>query len=205
MNFYGVDMKGPLHLQICDVLPTWTPEDERRLVYLSTDDSIYLGTGTGWIRCCGGGGGGSCCEDVMIRKFVSNVDVTQTGVTTVYTVPTGQMYLPNTFELITTQIAGPATMPFVTWGVQLDMDVFVTHEQIDSTMNATYNRQIWEKPHGGCLSGTEIKLTVTIAGTSTTHIVTAVTTGYLIPMANNGPNVPYPAHNILFEAQEFSW
>jgi hypothetical protein len=206
MKFHGVDMQGPFANEILDVLPVFdAARDERRLVYLSTDDTLYLGTGTEWCPLVCGTGVLSSTADVMIRKFICDVDLTTVGSHTIWTVGEDAMFLINTFEVITEDIAGAGVMPYVSFGVDLDDDIFVPAEQLDSDMGVLWRRQCWSKPHGAALEDTDIIFNVDIPGTSTTHEACIVVTGYLLPNDVVGPNIPYPCHNIMFAAEEFMW
>ena len=49
-NSYGFTMKGPLILEKLASLPTWTPNDEGRLIYNTSDKELYMGTSYQWER-----------------------------------------------------------------------------------------------------------------------------------------------------------
>jgi hypothetical protein len=206
MKFHGIDMEGPFVNEVLDVLPVFDPNrDSGRVVYLSTDDTLYLGTGTEWCAIVCGTGTLSNTADVMIRKFICDVDLTALGSHVIWTVGEDAMFLINTFEVITDEIDTPGVMPYVSFGVGDDVDIFVPAEQLNSDMNLLYRRQLWSKPHGAALEDTDIVFNVDVVGTSATHLAKVVVTGYLLPNDSIGPNIPYPAHNILFHAEEFSW
>jgi len=194
MKFHGIDMQGPYWVEIVDSLPTWTLADERRIIYLSSNDTIYLGTGTGWVKLMSGTGGTGSGDEVMVRQYVHNVNLKNVGTTLIYTVPTGYMFLSNSYEITTSSISGVSSMPYITFGVQLDRDRFVEEEQLDITLGTVGRRQIWNKPFGGGLSGTQYSFTVTVPSSCSTHIGTICITGYLVPQSTTGPNIPYPAH-----------
>jgi len=58
MKFHKIKMIGKYWMQDVSSLPSWAPEDEGRLVYQNTDETVYYGTSTGWAA-VGSGGGGS--------------------------------------------------------------------------------------------------------------------------------------------------
>ena len=50
MKTYGLEMQGKLVLQKIQSLPTWTPYDEGRLVYVVDEDTYYIGGISDWIE-----------------------------------------------------------------------------------------------------------------------------------------------------------
>jgi hypothetical protein len=209
MDFHGIDMQGPFANEILDVLPVFDLDrDERRLVYLSTDDTLYLGTSSGWCPLVCGTGVLGNTADVMIRKFICDVDLTVADSHVIYTVGEDAMFLINTFEVILEEIEGDGIQPYVQFGVDLQDDVFVPPEQLDVVdMVEPWRRQCWSKPHGAALENTDIIFKVGFGAESSydVHKACVVVTGYLLPNDVVGPNIPYPCHNIMFAAQEFNW
>mgnify|MGYP005631255753 CR=1 FL=1 len=49
MKFYGIEMKGIYKAEILSSLPVFDVDDLGRLVYLSTDDTLYLNNGTEYV------------------------------------------------------------------------------------------------------------------------------------------------------------
>jgi hypothetical protein len=47
MKYYGILDKGPHYLEIINIVPEWTSEDEGRLFYYN--GQLYYGTDSGWI------------------------------------------------------------------------------------------------------------------------------------------------------------
>ncbi len=43
MEFYGIECKGPLHLEKVSTLPTYTSADEGRIVYVEDEKKTYVG------------------------------------------------------------------------------------------------------------------------------------------------------------------
>jgi len=50
MKSYGLDMQGPLIIERVDELPTWISDFEGRIIYLTSDDSLYIATSTKWSK-----------------------------------------------------------------------------------------------------------------------------------------------------------
>lgn len=49
MDSYGFEGKGPVLIQKVLSLPSWTSEDEGRLIYDQSVDGLYYGTSTDWV------------------------------------------------------------------------------------------------------------------------------------------------------------
>jgi hypothetical protein len=49
MKFYGIEMKGIFKAEIMSSLPVFDAEDAGRLVYLSTDERLYMNNATKYI------------------------------------------------------------------------------------------------------------------------------------------------------------
>jgi hypothetical protein len=49
MKFHGIDAQGNLYDQRVSVLPTWTLTDIGRIVFLTTNDTVYIASSTGWV------------------------------------------------------------------------------------------------------------------------------------------------------------
>lgn len=203
MKSYGLEMVGPFILERVSALPEWNASMEGRITYLTTNDSVYLATSTGWVLLGPGGGSGSC-EDCLIRKYASGIDATESGQTLIYTVPDGQLFVANTFEVIIEEIFGTGDLPEITFGTGTDPDHFVAQELL-SIDPIDYRRQIWDKPYSAALTGTEFRIDIVVPSTYTICNITAVVTGYLIPFSVLGPNNPYPAYRELYRAEEFTW
>ena len=48
MEFYGIECKGPLHLEKVSTLPTHTAADEGRVIYVEDENKTYVGNDTEW-------------------------------------------------------------------------------------------------------------------------------------------------------------
>jgi len=49
MKFHGIDAQGTLYDQRVTSLPTWTVADLGRIVFLTSNDTIYIASSTGWV------------------------------------------------------------------------------------------------------------------------------------------------------------
>lgn len=49
MKFHGIDAQGTLYDQRVSALPTWTLTDIGRIVFLTTNDTVYIASSTGWV------------------------------------------------------------------------------------------------------------------------------------------------------------
>lgn len=49
MKFHGIDAQGTLYDQRVSALPTWTLNDIGRIVFLTTNDTVYIASSTGWV------------------------------------------------------------------------------------------------------------------------------------------------------------
>ncbi len=56
MRTYGFTGKGKVTIQKVVTMPTWTAEDEGRLVWDDTANILYVGGNTGWVSATGAGG-----------------------------------------------------------------------------------------------------------------------------------------------------
>ena len=50
MDNYGITMKGEFICETVTSLPVWTSVDEGRLLYDSTNNSLYCGTNSEWVN-----------------------------------------------------------------------------------------------------------------------------------------------------------
>jgi len=55
MQTYGIKMLGPFIVQIVSTLPTWTANDEGRLIYVNDEKEYYSGNDTQWKKLGAGG------------------------------------------------------------------------------------------------------------------------------------------------------
>jgi len=49
MKFHGIDAQGTLYDQRVSTLPTWSNADLGRIVFLTTNDTVYIASSTGWV------------------------------------------------------------------------------------------------------------------------------------------------------------
>lgn len=47
-KFHGIDMQGKFFIQQYSALPAHTPEDERRLIYVQEEGTLYYSDGSQW-------------------------------------------------------------------------------------------------------------------------------------------------------------
>ena len=50
MDFYGINSKGYIKIQRVEVLPTWTSDQEERILHNADDGNLYLGGDIDWIN-----------------------------------------------------------------------------------------------------------------------------------------------------------
>ena len=186
MKSYGLEMQGPLVIEKVSSLPVWTVESIGRMIFLTTDSFIYISTESGWTKLASGDGINS---DFLIRKNLSGIDATVTGIHTIYEVPAGQMFIVDSFQATIESITGLGTLPNVGFGTDIDENYFVPPETLDIDPVA-YSHEIWQKPHGPLLQGSKFVFTVSSAATYSFLNLSVTITGYLIPCTDVGPNDP---------------
>jgi hypothetical protein len=197
MKSYGLEMQGPLIIERLSVLPDWQKDFEGRIIYQISDGNLYLATSFEWAKLINE-------TDGIFRKYINNIDATVTGIYSIYEVPSNQMYIVNSLDVIIEYISGVGTMPDISFGILSDTNLFVPSETLK--INPTiYSRQIWEKPFGPALQGTNLVFCISGAATYSNFILTAAITGYLVPFTNIGPNTPEPAYKLLYRKEEIVW
>jgi hypothetical protein len=50
MESHGLTLNGPLLVQKLSTLPSWTSDDEGRLIYVEDVDTLYYGNDSEWIE-----------------------------------------------------------------------------------------------------------------------------------------------------------
>jgi len=70
MKFHGIKMAGSFVLQKVTSLPTWTPNDEGRLIYDTTAKKLYVGSSVSWTEAGGGGGYGFPVTDFIDNRIM---------------------------------------------------------------------------------------------------------------------------------------
>jgi hypothetical protein len=113
---------------------------------------------------------------VSIRSAIVNLKTV--AETTIFTVPTGYMFLIDTMEIVTTSITSAGTAPTVQFGKTGDSDAYYGPTLI--TSNAVGARHIVENPQDGAVADTVVTFGVTMASTATAHSGVGVVTGYLL-------------------------
>ena len=96
---------------------------------------------------------------------------------TLFTVPTGYMFLVNTMEIVTTAITSAGTAPSVRFGTTLLPSDYYGPAQI--TSNSAGARHIIENPQEAAAAGTLVSFGVTTGSTASTHSGCAIVKGYL--------------------------
>ena len=86
---------------------------------------------------------------------------------TLFTVPTGYMFLVNTMEIVTTAITSAGTAPSVRFGTTLLPSDYYGPAQI--TSNSAGARHIIENPQEAAAAGTLVSFGVTTGSTASTH------------------------------------
>jgi hypothetical protein len=113
---------------------------------------------------------------VSIRSAIVNLKTV--AETTIFTVPTGYMFLIDTMEVVTTSVTSAGTAPTVQFGNTGDSDAYYGPTLI--TSNAVGARHIVENPQDGATAGTAVTFGVTVASTATAHSGVGIVTGYLL-------------------------
>jgi hypothetical protein len=113
---------------------------------------------------------------VSIRSAIVNLKTV--AETTIFTVPSGYMFLIDTVEVVTTSVTGAAAAPTIQFGNTGDSDAYYGPTQV--TSNAVGARHISENPQDGAVAGTVITMGVTVASTATAHSGVGIVTGYLL-------------------------
>ena len=78
MDFHGIKMQGPIWVQVVSSLPTWTADDEGRLIYNTTDGKLYIGTNSQWQEV----GSGAGLTSLEIRPTDMDLSEDETGTDT---------------------------------------------------------------------------------------------------------------------------
>lgn len=55
MRFHGIDVKGKFHVQRVESKPTWTSDDEGRIIYVEDERILYYGSDEMWLKSSGSG------------------------------------------------------------------------------------------------------------------------------------------------------
>jgi hypothetical protein len=100
------------------------------------------------------------------------------GQVSIFTVPTGYMFLVDTMEVVTTSITSAGTAPSVRFGIVGSEDLFYAPAR--STSNSFGERHVIENPQNGVDAGSVVSFGITEASTATSHSGVAVVTGYLL-------------------------
>jgi hypothetical protein len=100
------------------------------------------------------------------------------GQVSIFTVPTGYMFLVDTMEVVTTSITSAGTAPSVRFGIVGSEDLFYSSAR--STSKSFGERHVIENPQNGVDAGSVVSFGITEASTATSHSGVAVVTGYLL-------------------------
>jgi len=108
------------------------------------------------------------------------VDFTSVAETTMFTVPTDTMFLIDSMEVLTTDIATPGDAPTVRLGNTSEANAYYGPTQV--TSNSVGARHIIENPQDGLVSGVTVTCGVTSASTAGSHSGFIKLTGELIEL-----------------------
>lgn len=78
MDFHGIKMQGPIWVQVVSSLPTWTSDDEGRLIYNTSDGKLYIGTDSQWQEV--GTGAGASLSSLEFRPINFDLSEDDTGI-----------------------------------------------------------------------------------------------------------------------------
>ena len=103
-----------------------------------------------------------------VRTIISSViNLKSAGTTSLYTVPTGSLFLLNEMEVVTSVMDTPGTAPTVSFGKIGTLAAYWTAAVVNS--NAVGERHIIQNPQQGIAMTTVITATVTSGSTATEH------------------------------------
>lgn len=105
-------------------------------------------------------------------------DFKEVGEVTIFTVPSGYMFLVDAMEIITVSISGAGSPPNVRFGVSGTPDMFYAPNQ--TTSNFFGSRHIIENAQNGVDAGSTLTFGITAASTALVHRGAAVVCGYLL-------------------------
>jgi len=111
---------------------------------------------------------GNGCIIIQSQK----INFAQTGNYSLFTVPSGQLFLIDTMEVITTNITSPNQPPYVSFGNTSSFGSYTS--SIQTTSNSQYARHIFDNPQNAIISGIILTASITAASTAT------VQSGYLL-------------------------
>lgn len=106
------------------------------------------------------------------------INFKNTGETSIFTVPTGYLFLIDRMEVVTTSISSAGTAPSVRFGKSGSSAAFLSATQSQS--NSQGARHVIDSPQDGESAGTVVTFGVTSASTATTHKGFAIVRGYLV-------------------------
>ena len=113
--------------------------------------------------------------ELIVRSGIVNLKTVSEY--TLFTVPTGYMFLVNTMEIVTTAITTAGTAPSVRFGTTSLPSDYYGPAQI--TSNSVGSRHIIENPQEAATAGTAVSFGVTTGSTASTHSGCAIVKGYL--------------------------
>ena len=151
------------------------PDDTTHLLYLLLDGTRAM---TGDLDM-----GYNAIDSVINQELaitVHGVDLTAVAQTDIYTVPAGYRFIVEDVQIVIDSITGAAAMPTIQFGIDGDEAGWVGATQLDASMNAANEREIWEAIQDALPAATVFEFGVTIGGASTTHVATVVIRGYLL-------------------------
>jgi hypothetical protein len=116
---------------------------------------------------------------ISVRSSIVNLKTVQE--TSIFTVPSGYMFLIDTMEIVTTEASGSGSAPTVRFGNAGEAAAYYGPSVILSDSVGT--RHVIEHPQNGVVAGTVVTMGVTVGSTLTNHSGVGIVTGYLLKIS----------------------
>lgn len=146
--------------------------DRQRTVYWTTQVHDQNGTGTTTIAA-------STMVDNQFVARSATINLLATGQTTIYTVPTGYVFIAQHIDLLLLTITTPATPPTLRLGISTDTTSILPATLLDNTTQYGIDRITLGGPHTFA-AGTIIQGGITAAATHAAATAKLIITGYLV-------------------------
>jgi hypothetical protein len=141
------------------------------------------GATAGQVPTAGASGPLTYQEIPALVKWVTQINLKTVAQTSLFTVPLGKRFIPLRLAVIVDSITGGAAMPSVQFGTSGTPTLFLSAEALDATMNDAGRTFVWQLVGNAANSADVLQFGVTVGGTSTTHLATALIEGWLIDAA----------------------
>ena len=116
---------------------------------------------------------------ISVRSPIVNFKTVQE--TSIFTVPSGYMFLIDTMEVVTTAASGSGDAPTMRFGNTGYSAAYYDPSVISSSSVGA--RHVIEHPQNGAVAGTVVTVGVTVASALTSHSGVGIVTGYLLKIS----------------------